>query len=66
MHRSPPLCPKCGADVSKPPKVIEEVKDLPPADIEEEEEEIPEELDEKSIEVDTEEDLGAGEEEADD
>jgi len=66
MHRSLPTCPKCGTDVSKPPKVIEEVHHLPPADIEEEEEEIPEELDEKSLEVDAEEDLGGGEEEADD
>ena len=64
MHRMPPMCPKCGSDISKPLKVIEEVATLPAADIEEEEEEIPEELDEKSIEVDTEEDIGAGEEDA--
>jgi hypothetical protein len=65
MHRSPPMCPKCGTDVSRPPKFHEEPAPLPPADLEEEDEELPEELDEKSIEVDTEEDAGGGEEEAD-
>lgn len=66
MHKHPPTCPKCGTDVSRPPKFHEEPAPLPPPDLEEEDEELPEELDGKSIEVDTEEDLGGGEEEADD
>ena len=57
MNRRPPTCPKCGTDVSKPPKVIEEVA-YTPADIEEEDEELPEDIDDKNLEVDTEDDLG--------
>lgn len=57
MHRNPPTCPKCGTDVSHPPKAIEEVH-FAPAEVEEEEEEIVEELDEKSLELDTDDDLG--------
>ncbi len=62
MHRNPPTCPRCGTDVSHPPKEVEEVA-VPAAEVEEEEEEIVEELDEKTLEIDTDEEIGHGEEE---
>jgi hypothetical protein len=60
MNRNPPTCPRCGADVSKPPKIQDEVP-FTPVDIEEEDEEIPEDIDEKSLEVDTDDEVGADE-----
>jgi uncharacterized protein (TIGR02300 family) len=57
MHRNPPICPKCGTDVSQKPKEHEEPAYVAPELEPEEEEEIPEELDEKSIDVEPDEEL---------
>lgn len=65
MHRNPPLCPRCGTDVSVARRVVEKEVPEPMTDLEEEEEQdLPDDLTEKGLEVDTEEELGDdGEEE---
>lgn len=54
MHRNPPTCPKCGTDVSHPPKEVEEAEFEAP-EIEEEAEELAEDIDKDSIDVDSDE-----------
>ena len=61
LHRNPPTCPKCGTDVSHPPKQVEEVRFAP--EVEEEEEEVIEELDEKALDLDTDDEVARGEDE---
>lgn len=64
MHRNPPICPKCGTDVSQRPKQVEEAPAFV-ADVEEEDEEIVDEIDEKTLEVETDDDLMRNEDEGD-
>ncbi|HHW96270.1 MAG: FYDLN acid domain-containing protein [Myxococcota bacterium] len=57
MKRHPPTCPKCGVDVSKPPKVVEETT-FNHDEIDEVDNDLPETLDDENLEVDSEDELG--------
>lgn len=64
MHRTPPTCPNCGADASRPQKQVMDTAEIPPADIvDQEEEEFIDEIEDKTLEIDTDEEPPPGEEE---
>jgi len=64
MHRPKLICPRCGADVSHPPKAGTEVPEAPEIDEEVGEEEILDMPEEKVSDLESDPEVGQDEEEA--